>query len=163
MLAAGSLEEAEQAEAGAETPEEEIEDRVIEEIRSRGRLPNLSTFAFTARSPSLELFGRKRPDGKFELFHRYSMRQAIEEGFILDVLAPRVTDDPDFGRTLKNLLSTTTSAGTGALRNCSSSAWRTTTNSCAISPRPCATASATAPAPASIRGRRPSRTGPSAW
>ena len=39
----------------------------------------------------LELFGRKRPDGKFEPFHRYSMRQAIEEGFILDVLASYTT------------------------------------------------------------------------
>ena len=93
VLAAGSLEEAEQAEAGAETPEEEIEERVHEEIRSRGRLPNLSTFAFTAtpKPKTLELFGRKRPDGRFEPFHRYSMRQAIEEGFILDVLASYTT------------------------------------------------------------------------
>ena len=93
VLAVGSLEEAEQEEASAETPEEEIEDRVLEEIRSRGRLPNLSTFAFTAtpKPKTLELFGRKRPDGKFEAFHRYSMRQAIEEGFILDVLASYTT------------------------------------------------------------------------
>ena len=93
VLAAGSLEEAEQEEAGAETPEEELEERVLEEIRSRGRLPNLSTFAFTAtpKPKTLELFGRKRPDGKFEPFHRYSMRQAIEEGFILDVLANYAT------------------------------------------------------------------------
>ncbi|MXY24031.1 MAG: DEAD/DEAH box helicase [Acidobacteria bacterium] len=88
VLASGSLEDAEREEAGAETPEEEIEDRVLEEIRKRGRLPNLSTFAFTAtpKPKTLELFGSKRPDGKFEPFHRYSMRQAIEEGFILDVL-----------------------------------------------------------------------------
>ena len=88
VLASGSLEDAEREEAGAETPEEEIEDRVLEEIRRRGRLPNLSTFAFTAtpKPKTLELFGSKRPDGKFEPFHRYSMRQAIEEGFILDVL-----------------------------------------------------------------------------
>ena len=93
VLAAGSLEEAEQEEAGAETPEEELEERVLEEIRSRGRLPNLSTFAFTAtpKPKTLELFGRKRPDGTFEPFHRYSMRQAIEEGFILDVLASYTT------------------------------------------------------------------------
>ena len=88
VLAAGSLEAAEREEAGAQTPEEELDDRVHEEIRSRGRLPNLSTFAFTAtpKPKTLELFGRKRDDGKFEPFHRYSMRQAIEEGFILDVL-----------------------------------------------------------------------------
>ena len=93
VLATGSLEEAERQEAGAETPEEEIEDRVLEEIRSRGRPPNLSTFAFTAtpKPKTLELFGRKRTDGKFEAFHRYSMRQAIEEGFILDVLASYTT------------------------------------------------------------------------
>ena len=93
VLAAGSLEQAEREEAGAETPEEEIEDRVLEEIRSRGRLPNLSTFAFTAtpKPKTLELFGSKRPDGKFEPFHRYTMRQAIEEGFILDVLASYAT------------------------------------------------------------------------
>ena len=112
VLAAGSLEEAEREEAGAETPEEEIEDRVLEEIRSRGRLPNLSTFAFTAtpKPKTLELFGSKRPDGKFEPFHRYTMRQAIEEGFILDVLASyatyraywrllkRIEDDPRYDK-----------------------------------------------------------------
>ena len=93
VLAAGSLEEAEKEEAGAETPEEEIENRVLEEIRSRGRQPNLSTFAFTAtpKPKTLELFGRKRTDGQFEPFHRYSMRQAIEEGFILNVLANYTT------------------------------------------------------------------------
>ena len=93
VLAAGSLEEAEQDESDAETPEEELEDRVLEEIRRRGPQPNLSTFAFTAtpKPKTLELFGSKRPDGKFEPFHRYSMRQAIEEGFILNVLASYAT------------------------------------------------------------------------
>ena len=93
VLAAGSLEDAEKEEASAETPEEEVENRILEEIRSRGRMPNLSTFAFTAtpKPKTLELFGRKRPDGRFEPFHRYSMRQAIEEGFILDVLANYTT------------------------------------------------------------------------
>ena len=112
VLAAGSLEEAEHEEAGAQTPEEELDDRVHDEIRSRGRLPNLSTFAFTAtpKPKTLELFGRKRDDGKFEPFHRYSMRQAIEEGFILDVLGSYSTwkaywrllktieDDPRYDR-----------------------------------------------------------------
>ena len=112
VLAAGSLEEAEEEEAGAPTPEEEIDDRVLEEIRLRGRLPNLSTFAFTAtpKPKTLELFGRKRPDGKFEPFHRYSMRQAIQEGFILDVLThystykaywrllKKIEDDPRYDK-----------------------------------------------------------------
>ena len=93
VLAAGSLEAAEAEDAGAETPEEEIEDRVLEEIRRRGPQPNLSTFAFTAtpKSKTLELFGRQGAGGKFEAFHRYTMRQAIEEGFILDVLANYAT------------------------------------------------------------------------
>jgi len=87
-LAAGSLEEAEREEAEAATPEEELENTILAEMEKRGRLPNLSMFAFTAtpKSKTLELFGTKRADGKFEPFHLYTMRQAIEERFILDVL-----------------------------------------------------------------------------
>lgn len=93
VLASGSLEEAERQEAGAETPEEELESAILAEMEKRGRLPNLSTFAFTAtpKPKTLELFGTKRVDGKFGPFHLYSMRQAIEEGFILDVLAHYTT------------------------------------------------------------------------
>ena len=92
-LSTSSLEDAEATEAQAETPEEEIESTILDEIRNRGRQPNLSTFAFTAtpKSKTLELFGQKRPDGQFEPFHIYTMRQAIEEGFILDVLANYTT------------------------------------------------------------------------
>jgi len=93
VLASGSLEEAEVEEAGAETPEEELEDAVLAEMEKRGRLSNLSTFAFTAtpKPKTLELFGTERSDGKFAPFHLYSMRQAIEEGFILDVLSNYTT------------------------------------------------------------------------
>ena len=93
VLAAKTLEEAEQEEAGAKTADEELEERVLAEMEARGRLPNVSFFAFTAtpKARTLELFGRQRPDGKFEPFHLYSMRQAIEEGFILDVLANYTT------------------------------------------------------------------------
>lgn len=93
VLASGSLEEAEAEEAAAETPEEELEDTIVAEMTKRGRLPNLSTFAFTAtpKPRTLELFGIRRADGKFAPFHLYSMRQAIEEGFILDVLANYTT------------------------------------------------------------------------
>jgi len=93
VLASGSLEEAEAQEAGAETPEEELESAILAEMEKRGRLPNLSTFAFTAtpKPKTLELFGTKRPDEKFVPFHLYTMRQAIEEGFILDVLASYTT------------------------------------------------------------------------
>ncbi len=88
VLNAPSLEEAEEDERQEKDEAEELQDRIADEMRARGRLPNLSTFAFTAtpKTKTLELFGQKRPDGKFEPFSLYSMRQAIEEGFILDVL-----------------------------------------------------------------------------
>jgi type I restriction enzyme, R subunit len=93
VLSSGSLEAAESEESGAETPEEELENTILAEMEKRGRLPNLSTFAFTAtpKPKTLELFGTKRADGRFVPFHLYSMRQAIEEGFILDVLATYAT------------------------------------------------------------------------
>ena len=78
------LEEAEQ-----EEPEEfDLEDEIIKEIITRGRQPHISYFAFTAtpKNKTLELFGRKNESGHFVPYHIYSMRQAIEEGFILDVL-----------------------------------------------------------------------------
>jgi len=88
VLASVSLEEAEREEAAAQSPEEELENTILAEMERRGRLPNLSTFAFTAtpKPKTLELFGTRRPDGKLVPFHLYTMRQAIEEGFILDVL-----------------------------------------------------------------------------
>jgi type I restriction enzyme R subunit len=61
---------------------------------ARGRHPNLSYFAFTAtpKAKTLELFGTKNPEtGNWQPFHVYSMRQAIEEGFILDVLRNYIT------------------------------------------------------------------------
>ncbi|MEU8777186.1 DEAD/DEAH box helicase family protein [Streptomyces sp. NPDC048606] len=61
---------------------------------ARGRQPNLSFFAFTAtpKDKTLKLFGTDSPvTGQIEPFHVYSMRQAIEEGFILDVLGTYVT------------------------------------------------------------------------
>ena len=93
VLAPASLEEAESEESDAETPEEARENAILAEMEKRGRLPNLSTFAFTAtpKPKTLELFGTKRPDSSFAPFHLYSMRQAIEEGFILDVLGNYTT------------------------------------------------------------------------
>ena len=87
VLSASSLDDAENEESAAETPEEALENAILAEMEKRGRLPNLSTFAFTAtpKPKTLELFGTKRKNG-FEPFHLYSMLQAIEEGFILDVL-----------------------------------------------------------------------------
>ncbi len=64
------------------------EDIINGVIESRQRPENVSYFAFTAtpKNKTLELFGRKDNEGKPVPFHVYSMRQAIEEGFILDVL-----------------------------------------------------------------------------
>ncbi len=93
VLSSTSLADAEREESAAETPEEALENAILAEMEKRGRLPNLSTFAFTAtpKPKTLELFGTPRPDGSFAPFHRYSMRQAIEEGFILDVLSNYAT------------------------------------------------------------------------
>jgi type I restriction enzyme R subunit len=71
----------------------EPQDALAATVAARGRQPNLSFFAFTAtpKARTLELFGQKNDDGNFAPFHLYSMRQAIEEGFILDVLANYTT------------------------------------------------------------------------
>ncbi len=62
-------------------------------MRSRKMCENASYFAFTAtpKNSTLEKFGTKQPDGEFKPFHLYSMKQAIEEGFILDVLSNYTT------------------------------------------------------------------------
>ena len=80
--------------------EDEIDrnDKIVQEMITHGRHPNLSFFAFTAtpKAATLEMFGMPYPDGSFHPFHIYSMRQAIEEGFILDVLQNYMTYDTCF-------------------------------------------------------------------
>jgi type I restriction enzyme, R subunit len=90
VLSAGSLE---QAEADERDEGDDLEDMIAAEMRARQHLPNVSTFAFTAtpKPKTLELFGTRRPDGTVEAFSLYPMRQAIEEKFILDVLANYTT------------------------------------------------------------------------
>ena len=87
-LAARNLAEAEREDAAAEPGEDEVDNLALAAAAQRGHPPNLSIFAFTAtpKPKTLELFGTRRPDGTFAPFHLYTMRQAIEEGFILDVL-----------------------------------------------------------------------------
>jgi type I restriction enzyme, R subunit len=70
------------------TEDEDVEDNIRKSMLARGKQPNLSFFAFTAtpKPKTLEVFGHKNAAGKPEPFHLYSMRQAIEEGFIMDVL-----------------------------------------------------------------------------
>ena len=65
-----------------------IEQLIMQSARAKAKQSNLSFFAFTAtpKPKTLEMFGQPGPDGTPEPFHLYSMRQAIEEGFILDVL-----------------------------------------------------------------------------
>ena len=76
-----------------EKEEEAHEDRMLEEMVAAGKHKNLSFFAFTAtpKDKTLEMFGDEWQDGSFHPFHIYSMRQAIEEGFIMDVLAHYTT------------------------------------------------------------------------
>jgi type I restriction enzyme R subunit len=71
----------------------DFEEEILKVMLQRGRQPNISFFAFTAtpKYKTLEVFGNRGPDGKPCPFHLYSMRQAIEEGFILDVLKNYVT------------------------------------------------------------------------
>ncbi len=102
------LEAAEGADAADVPPDPQ--DALAATVAARGRQPNLSFFAFTAtpKARTLELFGQKNDDGKYAPCHLYSMRQAIEEGFILDVLAnyttyatywkvgKAVADDPEY-------------------------------------------------------------------
>ncbi|MTI13158.1 type I restriction endonuclease subunit R [Sansalvadorimonas verongulae] len=73
--------------------EMDAQDKIIQAMQSRRMRGNASYFAFTAtpKNTTLEKFGSRHPDGSFEPFHLYSMKQAIEEDFILDVLANYTT------------------------------------------------------------------------
>ena len=102
------------SEAGEVGEEETYEDRINRVMESRKLLDNASYFAFTAtpKNKTLEIFGTPdpQPDGsvRHHAFHSYTMKQAIQEGFILDVLAhytpvasyyrlaKTVEDDPEF-------------------------------------------------------------------
>jgi len=114
-----SLEESEKIEGEIESSAEDEEDYVRETIRKRGPQKNISLFAFTAtpKAKTLEVFGTLTPPplgeagrGQPKPFHLYSMRQAIEEGFILDVLknyttyetyyrfCKKIADDPELNK-----------------------------------------------------------------
>ncbi|WP_205737064.1 type I restriction endonuclease subunit R [Acetobacterium paludosum] len=113
------LEEYRQMESQTEAQTKDDEDKLVEELLSHGQLSNLSFFAFTAtpKAKTLQLFGVKQADDTFRAFHIYSMRQAIEEEFILDVLknyttyhmyyqiTKKVADDPNLetGKAIKEI------------------------------------------------------------
>jgi len=69
------------------------EDKLVQELASQGNHDNLSFFAFTAtpKDKTLQMFGEKQQDGTFKAYHTYSMQQAIEEGFIIDILKNYMT------------------------------------------------------------------------
>lgn len=105
-----TLEEAQKLDEEAEANEMDAEDKILDEINRVGKQPNISFFAFTAtpKGSTLKMFGTEDAQGKPQPFHLYSMKQAIEEGFILDVLknyvtyktyykiAKKIEDDPLF-------------------------------------------------------------------
>lgn len=76
----------------AEAPED-VQDKILAAMAGRKMSKNASYFAFTAtpKPATLEKFGRQGADGKFYPFHLYSMKQAIDEKFILDVLEKYTT------------------------------------------------------------------------
>ena len=67
---------------------QDMEDKIADKLARNGKQSNVSMFAFTAtpKPTTLQLFGTMNTNGKYEAFHVYSMKQAIEENFILDVL-----------------------------------------------------------------------------
>lgn len=107
-----SLDQAEQEALHEEETIPDYEDELIKSMKARGKQNNLSFFAFTAtpKFKTLEMFGTRDSEGKPHPFHLYSMRQAIEERFILDVLknyttyktyfrvARRIEEDPQFDK-----------------------------------------------------------------
>ena len=89
VLSAQSLEAAAESEQNEDdSGEDAVNEAVERSAKARGKQTNLSFFAFTAtpKPKTIAIFGEKNSAGKPEPFHLYSMRQAIEEGFILDVL-----------------------------------------------------------------------------
>ena len=88
-----ALEEYARLEGELEASTPDAEDKILNELATQGQHDNLSFFAFTAtpKDKTLQMFGTPTADGKYVPYHIYSMKQAIEEGFILDVLKNYVT------------------------------------------------------------------------
>ena len=107
------LKEYAEMEAEEEANRKDDEDRLLDELAAQGVHKNMSFFAFTAtpKGRTLQMFGTKDKEGKYRPFHIYSMKQAIDEGFILDVLKNYMTykmyykiiktidDNPEFDTT----------------------------------------------------------------
>ncbi|RZK13233.1 MAG: type I restriction endonuclease subunit R [Flavobacterium sp.] len=91
--AAGRMNQAMGNSEGDEDEDSDPQDKILAAMQARKMRGNASYFAFTAtpKNSTLQKFGVLQPDGTFDAFHLYSMKQAIEEGFILDVLANYTT------------------------------------------------------------------------
>lgn len=115
------LEEYARMENEAENATPDDQDKIMNELAAQGQHDNLSFFAFTAtpKDKTLQMFGQKGADGRYQAFHIYSMRQAIEEGFILDVLKNYMTYNMYY-KIIKNIKDDPeldTAAGVRAIRN----------------------------------------------
>jgi len=94
VLASRSLEDAEKDDLEEEyTGDDFVREQIERSAAARGQQDNISFFAFTAtpKYKTLQVFGDQDSEGKPKPFHLYSMRQAIEEGFIFDVLQNYIT------------------------------------------------------------------------
>jgi type I restriction enzyme, R subunit len=105
-----TLEEAQKLDEEAEAKETDTDEKILAEITRVGKQPNVSFFAFTAtpKGSTLKMFGTEDAKGESQPFHLYSMKQAIQERFILDVLnnyvtyktyfrvAKKIEEDPEF-------------------------------------------------------------------
>jgi type I restriction enzyme R subunit len=94
VLASKSLEDAAKEDLEEDyTGDDFVREQIEKSAAARGQQENISFFAFTAtpKYKTLQVFGDKDAEGKPKPFHLYSMRQAIEEGFILDVLQNYIT------------------------------------------------------------------------
>src|SRR5690625_2381006 len=99
ILSDKSLEDAYEQDKILEDELDDVEERIVETIEKSGKQDNMSFFDFTAtpKPKTIEKFGTPHPETRIpEAFHVYSMRQAIEEGFILDVLQNYTTYDTFF-------------------------------------------------------------------
>ncbi len=113
-LSTNSLEEAELL----DDVDNDMEEELLREVESFRNLNNISFYAFTAtpKNKTLEMFGTMDETGEYHPYHTYTMKQAIEEGFILDVLKhyltyptyfrliKKIEDDPEFEEKKAKLL-----------------------------------------------------------
>ena len=116
-----ALEEIAELEYEVESKRKDDEDKLLNELAAQGIHDNLSFFAFTAtpKDKTLQMFGSRDENGKYHPFHIYSMRQAIEEHFILDVLQNYMTYKMYYkiAKTIPDNPELDTTAGIKAIRN----------------------------------------------